>query len=158
MEQLPEIYLSNREDWRDWLAENHAVSPGVWLVYYKKHTGIERIAYDDAVEEALCFGWIDSTVRRLDDRRFCQKFVPRRKRSGWSAHNRAAGRKTDGRRGHDCRRDGKNRGRPRQRRMGQSAQGQGGPARSDRVEYALWPPMTGPPQPFADFRPRRPST
>jgi uncharacterized protein YdeI (YjbR/CyaY-like superfamily) len=89
LELLPEIYLSNRSDWRDWLAENHAVSPGIWLVYYKKHTGIERIAYDDAVEEALCFGWIDSTVRRLDDQRFCQKFVPRRERSKWSAHNRA---------------------------------------------------------------------
>ena len=88
MEQLPEIYLSNRRDWRDWLAENHAASPGIWLVYYKKHTGIERIAYEDAVEEALCFGWIDSTVRRLDDQRFCQKFVTRRKRSSWSAHNR----------------------------------------------------------------------
>jgi uncharacterized protein YdeI (YjbR/CyaY-like superfamily) len=88
LEPLPEIYLSNREDWRDWLAENHADSPGVWLVYYKKHTSIERIAYDDAVEEALCFGWIDSTVRRLDDQRFCQKFVPRRARSSWSAHNR----------------------------------------------------------------------
>jgi uncharacterized protein YdeI (YjbR/CyaY-like superfamily) len=88
MEQLPEIYISKRGDWRDWLAENHSVSPGAWLVYYKKHTGIERIAYDDAVEEALCFGWIDSTVRRLDDQRFCQKFVPRRKRSSWSAHNR----------------------------------------------------------------------
>ena len=88
MEQLPEIYLSNREDWRDWLAENHAVSPGIWLVYYKKHTGIERVAYADAVEEALCFGWIDSTVRRLDDQRFCQKFVPRRERSKWSGLNR----------------------------------------------------------------------
>lgn len=89
LEQLPEIYLSDRQDWRDWLAENHAVSQGVWLVYYKKHTGIERIAYADAVEEALCFGWIDSTVRRLDDQRFCQKFVPRRARSKWSGHNRA---------------------------------------------------------------------
>ena len=88
MQQQLEIYLSRRGDWRDWLAENHATSPGVWLVYYKKHTGIERIAYDDAVEEALCFGWIDSTVRRLDDQRFCQKFVPRQARSSWSAHNR----------------------------------------------------------------------
>jgi uncharacterized protein YdeI (YjbR/CyaY-like superfamily) len=60
----------------------------VWLVYYKKHTKVPRIAYDDAVEEALCFGWIDSTVRRLDDQRFCQKFVPRRKLSSWSAANR----------------------------------------------------------------------
>ena len=88
MEELPEIYISERHQWRDWLAAHHADSPGVWLVYYKKHTGIARIAYDDAVEEALCFGWIDSTVRRLDNQRFCQKFVPRRARSSWSSSNR----------------------------------------------------------------------
>ena len=89
MEKLQEIYLSERHKWRDWLADNHADSPGVWLIYYKKHTGIARIAYDDAVEEALCFGWIDSTVRRLDNQRYAQKFVPRRARSKWSGHNRA---------------------------------------------------------------------
>ena len=89
MEKLQEIYLSERHSWRDWLAENHADCPGVWLIYFKKHTGIERIAYDDAVEEALCFGWIDSTVRRLDNQRYAQKFVPRRARSNWSGHNRA---------------------------------------------------------------------
>lgn len=88
MEKLPEIYISTRTDWRDWLAENHALSRGVWLVYYKKHTGVARVAYEDAVEEALCFGWIDSTVRRLDNQRYCQMFVPRRKKSGWSGINR----------------------------------------------------------------------
>jgi uncharacterized protein YdeI (YjbR/CyaY-like superfamily) len=88
VDPLPEIYISNRRDWRDWLAANHADSPGIWLIYYKKHTGVDRVAYDDAVEEALCFGWIDSTVRRLDDRRYCQKFVPRQERSSWSALNR----------------------------------------------------------------------
>lgn len=88
METLPEIYLSERADWRDWLTENSANTRGVWLVYYKKHTGIARIAYEDAVEEALCFGWIDSTVRRLDNQRYCQMFVPRRRKSGWSMHNR----------------------------------------------------------------------
>jgi len=89
LEKLEEIYLSERQDWRDWLAGNHADCPGVWLIYYKKHTGTARIAYDDAVEEALCFGWIDSTVRRMDNQRFAQKFVPRRTRSNWSGHNRA---------------------------------------------------------------------
>ena len=88
MEKLQEIHISERQEWRVWLAANHAGCPGVWLIYYKKHTGIARIAYDDAVEEALCFGWIDSTVRRLDDQRFCQKFVPRRARSSWSSLNR----------------------------------------------------------------------
>ncbi len=89
MEKLLEIHISSREDWRDWLAENQGDSPGIWLIYYKKHTGFSRIAYDDAVEEAICFGWIDSTVRRLDDQRYAQKFVPRRPRSNWSGHNRA---------------------------------------------------------------------
>jgi uncharacterized protein YdeI (YjbR/CyaY-like superfamily) len=88
LEILQEIYLSRRNDWRDWLAENNATCPGVWLVYYKKHTGIDTIAYADAVEEALCFGWIDTTVRRLDNQRYCQKFMPRRKKGGWSGHNR----------------------------------------------------------------------
>jgi len=85
---LPEIYLATGDDWRDWLAENHATTPGVWLIYFKKHTGEPRVSYDDAVSQALCFGWIDSTVRRLDNARYAQKFVPRRERSGWSGHNR----------------------------------------------------------------------
>jgi uncharacterized protein YdeI (YjbR/CyaY-like superfamily) len=89
LEKYPEIYISNRDDWRDWLAENHADSPGVWLIYYKKHTGVARVAYEEAVEEALCFGWIDSTVRRLDNQRYAQKFMPRRARSNWSSLNRA---------------------------------------------------------------------
>jgi uncharacterized protein YdeI (YjbR/CyaY-like superfamily) len=88
LEKLPEIYLSNRADWRDWLAENHAISPGVWLIYYKKHTGVDRVAYEDAVEEALCFGWIDSTAKRMDNQRYCQWFAPRRRNSGWSGLNR----------------------------------------------------------------------
>jgi uncharacterized protein YdeI (YjbR/CyaY-like superfamily) len=88
MPEYDEILLHTREEWRDWLAENHATCPGVWLIYHKKHTGVERVAYDAAVEEALCFGWIDSTVKRLDDARFMQKFTPRKAGSNWSAHNR----------------------------------------------------------------------
>jgi uncharacterized protein YdeI (YjbR/CyaY-like superfamily) len=87
-DDLPELHLPDRAAWRDWLAENHAASPGLWLVSFKKHTGRPRVAYDDAVEEAICFGWIDSTVRRLDDQRYCQMFVPRRPGSQWSGHNR----------------------------------------------------------------------
>lgn len=81
------IYLANREDWRAWLEKHHASEAEIWLIYYKKHTGITRIAYDDAVEEALCFGWIDSTVKRIDDEKYAQKFTPRNERSRWSQLN-----------------------------------------------------------------------
>jgi len=88
MPEYDEILLHTREEWRDWLAENHQSRPGIWLIYHKKHTGIERVAYDAAVEEALCFGWIDSTAKRLDDARYMQTFTPRKDRSNWSALNR----------------------------------------------------------------------
>ncbi len=81
------LYVSNREDWREWLEKNHATKKEIWLIYYKKHTGKPRIPYDDAVEEALCFGWIDSTVKRLDDEKYMQKFTPRRTKSIWSELN-----------------------------------------------------------------------
>jgi len=88
MAEYDQILLHTRAEWRDWLAVNHASCSGVWLIYHKKHTGVARVAYDDAVEEALCFGWIDSTVKRLDDARFMQKFTPRKDGSNWSALNR----------------------------------------------------------------------
>ena len=75
------LYISNRKEWRKWLKENHSVVREVWLIYYKKDTGKPRIPYDDAVEEALCFGWIDSTVKRIDDEKYCQKFTPRKDKS-----------------------------------------------------------------------------
>ena len=84
----PELYVTNRHDWRLWLKKNHATTRGIWLIYYKEHTGKPRIPYDDAVEEALCFGWIDSTVRKIDDERFAQKFTPRRTKSNWSELNK----------------------------------------------------------------------
>jgi uncharacterized protein YdeI (YjbR/CyaY-like superfamily) len=88
MKQEPKtLYVSDRAAWRAWLEENHASEREVWVVYYKKHTGRPRIPYDDAVEEALCFGWIDSTVRRLDDERYLQKFTPRRDKSNWCESN-----------------------------------------------------------------------
>ncbi len=82
------LYISNRKEWRKWLKENHSIVKEVWLIYYKKHTGKPRIPYDDAVEEALCFGWIDSTVKRIDDEKYCQKFTPRKDKSNWSDHNK----------------------------------------------------------------------
>ena len=82
------LYVINREVWREWLEKNHTTEKEIWLVYYKKHTGKNRIPYDDAVEEALCFGWIDSIVRRLDDEKYAQKFTPRRDHSTWSESNK----------------------------------------------------------------------
>jgi len=89
----PELYVTNRHDWRVWLEKNHVKVKEIWLIYYKKHTGKPRIPYDDAVEEALCFGWIDSTVRKIDEQRFAQKFTPRRAKSNWSELNKARAKK-----------------------------------------------------------------
>ena len=74
--------------WRRWLAKHHASKPEIWLVFHKQHTGVPSIPYLDALDEALCFGWIDSLVRRLDDDRFARKFTPRKPDSSWSAVNR----------------------------------------------------------------------
>jgi len=87
MQTVDSIYLSNREQWREWLKEYHQTETGIWLEYFKKHTGKPSIPYNDAVEEALCFGWIDSTVRRIDGERYMQKFTPRKMKSTWSVSN-----------------------------------------------------------------------
>lgn len=81
------IYLPDRKAWRRWLVKHHRTASHVWLIYYKKHTGKPSVPYGDAVEEALCFGWIDSLVQRLDEDRYMQKFTPRKPRSTWSEHN-----------------------------------------------------------------------
>ena len=82
------LHVTNREDWRAWLEENHDKEKQVWLIFYKKHTGQPRVPYDDAVEEALCFGWIDSIVKRIDDEKYAQKFTPRKDSSKWSDLNK----------------------------------------------------------------------
>ena len=87
------LYLTNRDDWRAWLDKNHETEKEVWLIYYKIHTNQPRIPYDDAVEEALCFGWIDSIVQRIDDERYAQKFTPRKNSSKWSESNKRRVRK-----------------------------------------------------------------
>jgi uncharacterized protein YdeI (YjbR/CyaY-like superfamily) len=86
--ELKTYYAKDRKTWRNWLEKNHAKSPGIWLVYYKKASGKPRVSYNDAVEEALCFGWIDSTVKFLDDDRYMQRFTPRKPKSGWSGTNK----------------------------------------------------------------------
>jgi uncharacterized protein YdeI (YjbR/CyaY-like superfamily) len=73
--------------WRKWLADHHASESEVWLVFHKQHTGHPGVAYLDALDEALCYGWIDSLVKRLDDDRYARKFTPRKPRSRWSAIN-----------------------------------------------------------------------
>ncbi len=78
----------NAAEWRRWLAAHHDSEAEVWLVFHKRHTGRPTIAYLDALDEALCFGWIDSLIRRLDDRRYARKFTPRKPDSKWSSVNR----------------------------------------------------------------------
>jgi uncharacterized protein YdeI (YjbR/CyaY-like superfamily) len=88
MPQLPILDLRTRKEWRAWLNKHHASSEGIWLVFHKDHTGVPSIPYEDAVRDALCFGWIDSLIKRLDDERYARKFTPRKPTSKWSASNR----------------------------------------------------------------------
>jgi len=82
------LLVRTLDQWRDWLSEHHASESEVWLIFHKRHTGAASIDYKDALDEALCFGWVDSLVKRVDDRRFARKFTPRRADSRWSAVNR----------------------------------------------------------------------
>jgi len=82
------LYVTDRKDWRAWLKKHYKSEKEIWLVYYRKHTGKPRIQYNDAVEEALCFSWIDSTVKKLDEERFAQKFSPRNPKSKYSQPNK----------------------------------------------------------------------
>jgi len=80
-------FFSNRGGWRAWLETYHATKKDVWLVFYKKHTGKPCISLDEAVEEALCFGWIDSVLKRIDGEKHVLRFSPRKHRSVWSETN-----------------------------------------------------------------------
>ena len=82
------LLVETLERWRDWLDEHQASESEIWLVYYKRETGVASIAHADALDEALCFGWVDSLVKRLDERRYAVKFTPRRPDSRWSTKNR----------------------------------------------------------------------
>lgn len=84
----PVFHAETREQWRAWLVEHHASARGVWLCSWRTPTGRPRCPYPEAVEEAICFGWIDSTTTRLDDERGLQLFTPRRARSSWTRLNR----------------------------------------------------------------------
>ena len=86
--ERPTFYPTNRQEWRAWLADNHATSKAIWLIYYKKDSGRPTISYEEAVEEALCYGWIDSTLNKLEDGRLIQSFMPRKAKSPWSGLNK----------------------------------------------------------------------
>jgi uncharacterized protein YdeI (YjbR/CyaY-like superfamily) len=80
--------VRTRDDWRRWLEKHHASSPGVWLLRHKQHTGVESMPYEDLVREALCFGWVDSIIKRFDEKRYAIKVTPRKPTSKWSDVNR----------------------------------------------------------------------
>ena len=89
MFRMQQVRVSNRDHWRRWLAENHDKQEnGIWLVFSKKKTGRPSLAYEESVEEALCFGWVDSIIKRIDDESYCRKFTPRKDNSRWSNLNR----------------------------------------------------------------------
>jgi uncharacterized protein YdeI (YjbR/CyaY-like superfamily) len=88
MEITQTLYVPDRASWRAWLQEHHRSTPEVWLIYYRNAAGKARVPYNDAVEEALCFGWIDSTRKGLDAERLAQRFSPRRSGSSYSQPNR----------------------------------------------------------------------
>ena len=84
----PTFKATDRNTWRTWLATNHASEREVWVVFHKKHTGVSCMSYEDSVEEALCFGWIDSVIKRLDENTFARKFTPRIDTTNWSELNK----------------------------------------------------------------------
>ena len=86
--ELVTLEVPSRQQWRAWLAKHHTSSPGVWLVFHKAHTGVKSMPYEDTVREALCFGWVDSLIKRLDDNRYALKVTPRKPTSKWSDLNR----------------------------------------------------------------------
>lgn len=85
---MRQLYLTDRDQWRKWLSVHHKSEPGIWLLFFKKGTGEPTISYEDAVEEALCFGWIDSIIKKIDEEKYVRKFTPRKDGSYWSALNR----------------------------------------------------------------------
>ncbi|MBK5283820.1 MAG: YdeI/OmpD-associated family protein [Bacteroidia bacterium] len=93
MEITKTFYAPARKEWRAWLKKNHKTEKEIWLVYYNKQSGKPRISYSHAVEEALCFGWIDSTLKKIDSESFAQRFSPRNPKSSWSELNKERARR-----------------------------------------------------------------
>ncbi len=89
LDEAPHVHADDRATWHAWLEANHASARGVWLVTWRRRTGRPTLSYEDAIEEALCFGWVDSTSGHLDDDRGKLYFAPRKPRSVWAASNKA---------------------------------------------------------------------
>jgi uncharacterized protein YdeI (YjbR/CyaY-like superfamily) len=87
MKELGYIFFRNREEFRNWLKEYHEISPGFWMIFYKKDSGMECIKYVEALEEALCFGWIDSIIKKIDNEKYARKITPRKDIKKWSELN-----------------------------------------------------------------------
>jgi uncharacterized protein YdeI (YjbR/CyaY-like superfamily) len=87
LNQFPVIFFESQKKWRSWLLKNYSKSDGIWLQFYKKNSGIKTLNYGQALDEALCFGWIDGQAKSNDEKSYLQKFTPRRKRSIWSKRN-----------------------------------------------------------------------
>jgi uncharacterized protein YdeI (YjbR/CyaY-like superfamily) len=87
MDAMDTLCVKGRREWRNWLHKNAAKCEEVWLVYYKNASGQSGISYEDSVEEAVCFGWIDGKIRKLDELRYARRFTPRKSSSQWSASN-----------------------------------------------------------------------
>ena len=87
MESMNTYKAKNRAAWRAWLSANHAKETELWLVYYKKASGQTSIGYDESVQEALCFGWVDSIIKKIDEEKYARKFTPRKPDSQWSQSN-----------------------------------------------------------------------
>jgi uncharacterized protein YdeI (YjbR/CyaY-like superfamily) len=85
---MKKLYIKNRNEWRKWLQKYHGKVNELWLIFYKKKTGKPTIDYESAVEEALCFGWIDSIVKKIDEEKYLRKFTPRKNNSVWSGPNK----------------------------------------------------------------------
>jgi len=86
---MKQVYVKSREEWREWLHENHnKEEKGIWLVFFKKKTKKPTLDYNHSVEEALCFGWIDSIIKKIDEEKYVRKFTPRDSKSLWSPSNK----------------------------------------------------------------------
>ncbi len=87
MEVGETLLVTTREEWREWLSQHHDTYREIWLIYYKKSSGKTGISYEESVEEALCFGWIDGAIKGIDQERYAGRFTPRRAKSPWSDSN-----------------------------------------------------------------------
>lgn len=89
MEITKKVFMKDRNEWRKWLEKNHSSVSEIWLVFYKKHSGKPSVRYDEAVEEALCYGWIDGIAKSIDGECYAQRFTPRKNDKNWSELNKS---------------------------------------------------------------------